>query len=354
MSFNFSGISGFAEPPSFMSAGEQMHEFSRIFTDRTARLHTTYAYELDCSAVQIDALEWGLAREKQKIISGFLNLGESHGWVSGSTPILGQSFSRYLLVNYFKKNYCNLNRSALEKLLESFQIAHILAGSANYGRVNPKATHRPKNGRVCYDAHVQGWKGHLIGRLVGNLASEYGATKPCFEIIVNSQRSRLDICRPFTISIHVNEAEILKRRQGLLGLEQAPQEIAYPLFYSSSLVRPEDFLARYQDKIGPNSKRILDGLIFMEKIEMPAQSVGNCWMKQPMRTLLASLYLEIYSERKELTPDQAWTEAKKIYKEMQVNILDFIGGLINKTEMTPEMERHAREAFERRKSLLSQ
>lgn len=67
----------------------------------------------------------------------------------------------------------------------------------------------PKDTRICPDSTVLGWQKHAVIRLIGNLGSTYSPSKPCFEILINSQRENNDdpVCKPFSVSIQTNEEE---------------------------------------------------------------------------------------------------------------------------------------------------
>jgi hypothetical protein len=88
----------------------------------------------------------------------------------------------------------------------------------------------------------------------------------------------------------------------------------------------------------------------MQAIRLPTQTVGNCWLKQPMRALLGCLYLEIYSQRQELTPEEAWKEARAIYQLVRITGLQRIARLSKKTQMSPSMHAHLLDAIKKFKN----
>lgn len=254
----------------------------------------------------------------EEVVSGFLNLGTKEGWSEGSDPRIGAAFTRHMVQEYLKKEKPNsVNGEILGKVLDS------LANIGDFEGIplakEPEDGHRPTTNRVRYDSAVLGWQQHAITRMVGNVASKYNPKLPFFEILINSARSSRDneICQPFHISIFNNEADIDKRRSNLSVMKMLPANLAHFTFYASYLNDPEKFLAKTHLKVGPNSTRLLEGLMYLQRKELKAQSVGNCWIKQPMRALLVSLYLETLSVRKELTPDGAWKEAVAMYKDIQ-------------------------------------
>jgi hypothetical protein len=239
------------------------------------------------------------------VIAGYLNLGKEDGWEEGHDPRLGSAFTRLIVSRFYEiaKSNSSTNTKVIERVIEGLS----------------ERSRFPLNSRVSYDSSVGGWQGHAISRLVGNLGSTYSATKPFFEILINSQRTSEDNenCTPFSISIYNNGNDLETRHQLLAPLKKAPVTIAHSSFYNLNRKSPSVFLRENQSKLGANSIRILNGLDYLEKVTMVAQKVGNCWIKQPMRCLLTSLYIELLTERPKLTNEQAWAEATALYKEIQ-------------------------------------
>lgn len=105
--------------------------------------------------------------------------------------------------------------------------------------------------------------------------------------------------------------------------------------------------------LGPNSTRLLQGLSFLEEAILPAQKVGNCWIKQPIRTVLLLLFVELLTHRRDLSIEEAWSEAKAIYKDMQLKIaVPFVQDLLQRKSFSSEMKRSALEGIERQKENL--
>ncbi len=295
-----------------------------------------------------------ISENSKDVISGYLNLRSEDGWKEGSDPRIGAAFTRFILVNYFNqgKKLLGSNEPILEKAIETFRDIgsfghHSLLMSYEEG-------HRPRTNRVCYDQAIQGWQKHAISRMVGNLASTYDPSKPFFEILVNSARPSNDepLCQPFFISIHENEKDLDKRRLSLALQVNAPSNLAHFQFYATQLKNPETYLKENQDRLGPNSTRLLKGLDFLQKKTISAQKTGNCWIKQPMRCLLASLYLEFFSQCKEWSPEKAWEEATDVYKRIQRTVaIPHVEALISQTGMTSQMKEAALRGIETQKNL---
>lgn len=296
-----------------------------------------------------------LIQESSKnIIGGFLNLGESDGWPEGHDNRVGAAFTRFILKKYYAdaKGQLGKYQPVFEKAIEAFRETGRMVVSSLSREIED--AHRPKTNRVAYDCAVTGWQKHAVCRMVGNIASTYGPTKPFFEILINSQRTSADDpkCQPFYITIHNNETDLDQRRQLLASLKTAPSVLVHSMFYSDDLLKPEDFLEKYQHKIGPNSTRILKGLTFLQNTTINAQTVGNCWIKQPMRCLLATLYLELLSVETELTPEETWDMAKKLYLCIQrATAIPYIQNMLANESTTPIMLESAKLALEKRKAL---
>lgn len=295
-----------------------------------------------------------IQEHSQHIIGGFLNLGSEHGWPEGHDNRLGAAFTKLILKKYYEdgKDRLGKYKPVFENALKAFSETGKLVTTPFTKEIED--AHRPKTSRVAYDCGVTGWQKHAICRMVGNLASQYGSSKPFFEILVNSQRTSMSEvnCNPFFITIHNNETDLDKRRQTLASLKQAPSIIVHSIFYSDDFLKPEEFLEKYQDKIGPNSTRILKGLAYLQSTTIKAQTVGNCWIKQPMRCLLATLYLELLSLETDLTPEETWSMAKEFYLCIQrATAIPYVESLLQKESISKEMLQSATEALEFRKSL---
>lgn len=290
----------------------------------------------------------------ERIIPGYLNLSEKEGWQEGGSTCMGNLFTRYMLLKYYFsfKNCLGENKEAIKNVVKAFSqvetSAHSLGGKSKPGSL-------PKDTRICPDSTVLGWQKHAVSRLVGNLGTAYSPSKPCFEILINSQRESNDdpLCKPFSVSIQINEEESEKRRCRLATLKFVPAEIAHYTFYSGTLSKPKKFLEENRALLGPNSTRLLHGLSFLEETTLPAQKVGNCWIKQPIRTVLVLLFVELLTQRRDLSMEEAWSEAKALYKDMQLKIaIPFVQDLLQRKSFSSEMKQSALEGIERQKENL--
>lgn len=291
---------------------------------------------------------------KDAVISGYLNLGVADGWQEGSDPRLGTTFIRYILLRYFldKQNDFGMNTSVLERAAKAFKGCETLL--VLQGPQQAVERHTPKESQICLDSTVLGYQKHAICRLVGNVGTTYNPSKPFFEILVNSVLTSKDsgVCQPFFISIHANEEELEKRRCRLQSLKLQPGEIADYSFYAIYLKKPNEFLEKYRAKLGFNGTRLLKALAYLQDVTLQGQTVGNCWMKQSMRSLLATLYVELISQRLELEPDVAWREAIALYKKIQqVAAIPFVQDLIRQSSATAEMKKAALRSIENRVSI---
>jgi hypothetical protein len=276
-----------------------------------------------------------------RVIAGFLNLGKSQGWTEGGDPRVGSSFIRLILNKY--KDTSRDESGIIEKTLRAFKNTSL----------DSDDSHLPKNSRTNYDEGVSRWRGHAVGRLVGNLASNYAPSKPFFEVLVNSQVvSGSSTCHPFHVSVHANQTVLEQRRDNLRAYEDLPDEIARPVFYSKTLVAPDKFLKDNLDKMGKNGTRILEALNFLQNKEMQGQTVGNCWLKQPLRCLLASLFIDLSDEKKDLSFERVWGETILLYKDIQKKAgIPLIENLLKTEKIDPSMRQSALRELERRKSL---
>lgn len=302
--------------------------------------------------------------QSQALIAGFLNLGESDGWVQGGNPGVAERFIRYSAIKFDRENPeqssissffqsifsgedpNNKSRTTIRNVIHGLPINDVMfLFGGNFGSIRSCS---PTQTRVVQDVAVQGWENHKVGRIVGNLGSTYSPSKPFFEVIINSHTKH-----PFFISIHPNEEKLNERRATLRSMTEAPRDIALSIYFASSLVKPKEFLELHADKLGTNSKRMIEGLRFLQEVEMETQHVGNCWMKQPLRTMLAALYLETLSGREELSPNEAWAEAMRLYKAIQLQSLSIIETLLNEIDVDPRKMNIARAEIVRRRGLLT-
>lgn len=297
--------------------------------------------------------------EAEQVIVGFLNLDDSEGWkVLGNDARLGAAFVRCILSDYCKsisdsETATEEEKEILDRTLECFENIGSLFSSPFFKK-QPEDGHRPKTNRVRYDEGVSGWKDHAVCRMVGNIASKYNSGLPFFEILVNSARSAPNkkISRPFYVTVHRDEKVLDHRRSELAAVRMLPSSLAHFTYYSSSLQDPETFMENSSLKFGSNAKRLINGLTFLNEVQLYAQKTGNCWIKQPMRCLLAGLYLEIFSLKKDFSPSEAWEMAKLTYKDIQKKSgIPLIRELLDSIEVTESQREIAERAIKHRLSL---
>jgi len=291
---------------------------------------------------------------KKNIIEGYLNLSKAQGWHEGHDPRVGIAFVRYILVHYFtqQKEQLGLDHTVLERTTKAFTSSKPLL-SALLQEKKPKKNH-PKLSRLRYDLSVFGWQNHGISRLVGNLGTTYKRTAPFFEILINSSRDFEEetTCKPFFVSVFNNESQTDERQKELRNYTTVPGVLARFTFYSRRLQKPEDFLKQHQKKLGPNSTRLLKSLSFLQKVTINAQKVGNCWIKQPMRALLVTIFVETITHRIDLTPKQAWESAKTLYKDIQKKeAIPLVESFLDQINVTETMKKAALESIKHQKKL---
>lgn len=293
-----------------------------------------------------------MSKFNHQIISGYLSLHTSEGWKEGGIDIIGRAFTRYILSKYVVEGEHCLgdNKPLLEKVVKAFP------GLDNTGRFDCQIpdTHRPKTSRICIDSGIGGWDTHAVSRMVGNLGSTYDSKKPFFEILINSARPGAGetLCEPFFISVYDNEKELDERRKLLACLDKTPAEFATRAFYPSYAIKPESYLEKHQERLGPHSTHLLKGLMFLQKTKLTAQKSGNCWIKQPLRCLLTALYIEIITQDQQLSFEEAWEKAKVTYKRIQrTAAIPYVESLMASTEMTPVMKSAALKSLAHQKEL---
>lgn len=303
-------------------------------------------FEMNLSNRQVSDLNTmsGYAKE---IISGYLNLESSQGWEEGGFGNVGAAFSRFILTKYFilRKGQLGKNESIIKKTILSFK----------YIQKNcfELEGHRPFKSKACYDSGVTGWKDHRITRIVGNLGSVYDSNKPFFEILINSQMvNGNSVCTPFFVSIHENEKDLDERRKLLASFQVVPSEIAESSFYPSYAKKPAEYWQENKHRLGPNSTRTLEALFYLQNVQLPAQTSGNCWIKQPMRSILANLYIEFVTQQRDISYENAWINAKEIYKVIHKSEgIPYVEQLVNSTQMTSQMKESALRAIARQKRI---
>lgn len=166
---------------------------------------------------------------------------------------------------------------------------------------------------------------------------------PFFEILINSQRTSIyeTNCFPFQVHILQNRDIAENRWNQLKIIKLFSEEHARPIFYSPDLTHPGKFIELYRGQYGkdpdPNAMRILNGLKFLNTTKMKGQSTGNCWAKQPKRTVLVSLFLETLMTRPELSPGGAWKISRKLYSLWKKFYLNELKSLASQRGIHPRL-----------------
>lgn len=305
------------------------------------------------SSIDVKGDQQTVERYRTHIISGFLNLGATDGWTEGGPVVAATAFVRLVLHKY-KENQalrCQKDRSIIEKTLDVFKDNK--SSIESLFRLNEERVSRPRTTRICFDSSVEGSNEHAICRMVGNLATSYQPSKPFFEILVNSHshRTGTDGCAAYYVSIHNNEQKLDQRHQKLLTQKNIPLALAKHAFYSSDLVRPAEFLREHKAKLGVNSTHILKGLLYLQDVKINKQVVGNCWFKQPMRCLLAALYIQLIDADRKSSFEQSWKSAIALYREIQrESAVPVIEKLLQYELATQKMVQSATKALQKRKA----
>jgi hypothetical protein len=310
----------------FREALNTLSHFDNIFNIKNKDLNEL---NLD-SLLNVNFDEMIINKYSKCIIAGYLNLKKIDGWDEGGDSHLGALFIRLIVKKYLTQTEgcLGVNKIVFEQAFKGLQENQNL----------------PLTTRVSYDPSIRGWQSHAVTRLIGNLSSTYDSSKPMFEILINSARSTAEsnFGHPFFISIHKDAKELENRRRLLASLRMASAELAHYSFYASYLKKPEQFLKENQEHLGPNSTRILNGLIYLQNVELNTQRSGNCWIKQPMRCFLVNLYIELLTHRKELSFEQAWNQAKELYKHVQkVVAIPYVTQLLQNEPITFAMKESA-------------
>lgn len=71
-----------------------------------------------------------------------------------------------------------------------------------------------------------------------------------------------------------------------------------------------------------------------------------------MRAVLSSLFVEYYTDVKDIIPEAAWDQANAVYKRLQKTVaIPYVTKLISSMEMTPLMRDRALQNIEIQKKL---
>lgn len=294
--------------------------FEKLFTETMAPQGLLGRAQMG-SAPDMEEVDSQLVQQFQdEIVSGFLNLGSKSGWEEGCDPIAANAFIRSTLRSYVRggPKQVGEHHTVFQSVLKAFE-ANMDARFESREGQKPKLSPKPLSSRACVDHRVIGWKGHAVTRVVGKLGSRYSETAPQFEVLINSQADSPGnkLCTPFHVSIHRGQQAVDKRLSELLSYGKVSGVLARSCFYSTGLESPEKFRKEYPGTIGPNSSRILDGLVYLSQKQMQSQTAGNCWMKQPMRAMLLELFLEVLSLYPKLDLDEVWKLSAQLYLQWQ-------------------------------------
>lgn len=267
-----------------------------------------------------------ILNNKDACVAGYLSIGNDDGLEAkeGNTAELGFRFVRYMYRKFLvdKRDSLNEYQDIIEKVERCY------SPSANLGKSLDTFP------RSWIDSSVTGWLGHAVTRITGSVCSTFREDGPFFEVLINSAKTsrNSDNCYPFSVSIYITKESAINRSAFLQKVKLLSDINAYPHFYSSDLIKPAQFMQWYKSKtgkdVGPNSKRILQALEFLDIKKMKAQTIGNCWLKQPKRSVLIHLFLQTVTERPELTIGASWKVAHKLYKKWKTHTDNEISDLI--------------------------
>jgi len=261
-------------------------------------------------------------------ICGFLNLRDQDGWKEGGPTTIGALFIRHLFENY-KNKLSDFDREVLVNVLSGFSSLGVLKKDI--------IECLPKKNRICFDAGIKGWKDHAVSRMVGNVGPSYDPANPFFEIAINSQHKT-----PFFVTLYGNEKELDEHREFLISLDKTPQDLANECFFSPHQKTIDHYLKGHKPTREEN--HLIEGLKYLKNKALPPQTTGNCWLIQPMRAMLAALYIEYYTTLGAITPDEGWNLAHKTYRHvLDTEGMDMIAKLLNFTVTTDKMRNIALE-----------
>ena len=277
-----------------------------------------------------------ISNKKDNVVAGFLNIGNKDGWKpeEGGLSETGFRFTRCMLRKFWEDNGRTLSdyKDIFERVVPSFSPS---------SRINESL---PK----CFvDPSVNGWSKHAVTRIVGCVGSKDTGNGPYFEIFINSARPN-DAPRttPFQSFIILDKASAMQRWQSLVSAKNFPFNAAYPLFYQSQPT-PDSFIDQYrkdhEKNPGPHAMRLLEGLKLLNQKIMKAQTIGNCWMIQNKREVLAVLFIETLTERPELTPQETWNLSKILYRKWKKHARQEIESLMQGKGMCLDLVKIARE-----------
>lgn len=275
----------------------------------------------------------GLKPHKEKLIEGFLEIGEEEGGSEGGCASVGAYFTRLTF------------RESLIKNKEAYSNDWDILTRVD------SALHRKVSGnpRAYYDDGDYGWSGHVISRMIGYLTSSPQSNGPFFEVLINSQRidKRNDQTFPFSIYILFDKDYADSRCNILRGSKKDSGMDAMRVYYDKQLYTPKKYMLEEEkcQRLDPQTKQFLQGLDHLSKCKYEAQRIGNCWIKQPMLCILVGLYLELLTHRQYLSDEQCWQQAKTLYDRWKVFT---VGQRIKKFVDTEDVPNHLKQIAQKR------
>ena len=86
-------------------------------------------------------------------------------------------------------------------------------------------------------------------------------------------------------------------------------------------------------------------LVFLSNQKFLAQSIGNCWLRQPMLCILTSFYIELLTQRPELSYKQSWTAAQKFFKRWEKATFEEVAAVARTPGLPRDLHRLADRAI---------
>lgn len=285
-----------------------------------------------------DQGDWKAILEKREdIIAGFLGIGKKDGWKDGGYTVQGLRFTHLMLKKFsILHSSDSSTQTVLKRAVEALR--------SSFANTKPSTTICPK---TRYDSEIYGWPGHAVSRLTGSLSNQGLHNAPSFEVLVNSASTSPGTPNfPFRVSVYKNDSKLQQRTKILkyASLQKAP--VAEGLFYHPTLLEsPSSFKAKHPEiNFGPNSSRTLQALSFLNLQKMKSQTVGNCWLKQPKRSILASLFLDTVALNPHLSDEDAWKQSKNLYREWKL----FVGKEIQEIFQNNTCDPHLKAVAEKK------
>jgi hypothetical protein len=294
--------------------------------------------------------DWNhISNSKDKVLAGFLNIGKKDNWnqSEGGNHETGFRFTRCMLRKFWNDNEQRLGdyRDIFERVVKSFSPAARASGNQLY------------NPRSFIDTTVTGWMEHSVSRVVGWVGTKNTENGPFFEVLINSaKKGENPRTAPFKTIILSNKSSAEKRWNDLMVVQKHHCTIAYPRYYQSQELSPASFIELYLKdhgkSPGPNAVRLLEGLAFLNHKIMKAQTMGNCWMKQNIRQVLVTLFIETLTHRSELEVHKAWDLSKLLYRKWKKHTTQELENMMTSKGMCLDLVRLVQEKLQKKNRLL--